>query len=97
MKFKHALTLGMVAAVSACSTVTIHPTNATKLTTEPTYQETKSFFLAGLVGERRVNVTEICGDKDVAQMQSQQTFGNGLLGALTLGIYAPHTVKVWCK
>jgi len=30
-------------------------------------------------------------------MQSQQTFADGALGLVTLGIYAPHTVKVWCE
>jgi hypothetical protein len=30
-------------------------------------------------------------------MQSQQTFVDGLLGLVTLGIYSPQTAKVWCK
>ena len=51
----------------------------------------------GLVGEERVDVKAICQDKKVAQMQSQQTFADGALGLVTLGIYAPHTVKVWCE
>ena len=97
MSFKHALVLGLAITASACSTVTIHPKSAGTLSSQPSYEESKSFYLGGLVGEQRVNVSEICGDKEVTQMQSQQTFINGFLGLITLGIYAPHTVKVWCK
>lgn len=97
MTFKHALVLGLAITTAACSTVTIHPKTNPVIVSEPTYEESKSFYLSGLIGERRVNVSEICGERDVAQMQSQQTFANGFLGLITLGIYAPHTVKVWCK
>jgi hypothetical protein len=97
MSFKHALVLGLAITATACSTVTIHPKSNATLTSQPSYEESKSFYLAGLVGERRVNVTQICGEKEVAQMQTQQTFTNGFIGAITLAIYTPHTVKVWCK
>jgi hypothetical protein len=97
MSFKHALVLVLAITATACSTVTIHPKSNATITSQPNYEESKSFYLAGLVGERRVNVTEICGEKEVAQMQTQQTFTNGFLGLITLAIYTPHTVKVWCK
>jgi hypothetical protein len=97
MTFKHALVLGLAITTAACSTVTIHPKSNAQITSEPNYQDSKSFYLLGAIGEERVNVTEICGDKEPVQMQSQQTFGNGLATAFTLGIYAPHTVKVWCQ
>lgn len=82
--------------IAGCSTVTINPEISGKLVSPPTYEDSKSFYFWGLAGEHRVNVVQICGDKKVAQMQSQQTFVDGLLGVITLGIYSPHTVKVWC-
>lgn len=82
--------------VSACSTITIQPKKIPKLSTAPTYEERKNFYMWGLVGEERVDVTKICNGSKVKQMQSQATFVDGLLGTITLGIYAPHTVKVWC-
>ena len=97
MTFKHALVLGLAITASACSTVTIHPKSTATIVSPPNYEESESFYFVGLVGERHVNVTEICGDKEVTQMQSQQTFTNGFIGVITLGIYTPHTVKVWCK
>ncbi|MGY8876101.1 MAG: Bor/Iss family lipoprotein, partial [Pseudoalteromonas sp.] len=27
----------------------------------------------------------------------QQTFSDGALSLITLGIYSPHTIKVWCQ
>ena len=86
----------LAAALSACSTVTISPDGRGKLVSEPSYQDSKPFFFWGLVGERHVDVLEICGGKEPVQMQSQQTFGDGVLGVITLGIYSPHTTKVWC-
>lgn len=84
-------------AVSACSTVTINPDGRAKLVSEPSYQDSKSFFFWGLVGEHHVDVQRICNGKEPVQMQSQQTFVDGLLTGITLGIYAPHSTKVWCN
>jgi hypothetical protein len=97
MTFKHALVLGLAITASACSTVTIQPKPENRIVSAPNYQESKPFYLFGTIGENRVNVTEVCGDKGPVQMQSQQTFLDGLATVFTLGIYAPHTVKVWCK
>ncbi len=87
----------LVMLIGGCSTVTMNPEVSGKLATSPTYEARKQFYFWGLAGEHRVDVTKVCGDKKVTQMQSQQTFLDGLLGGITLGIYAPHTVKVWCR
>ncbi|GAA5189253.1 Bor family protein [Ferrimonas gelatinilytica] len=91
------IALMVLTGLTACSTVTIKPDPAVYVNQVPSYQDTRHFFFWGLAGEERVNVSEICKEKSVAQMQSQQTFVNGLLGWVTLGIYAPHSVKVWCE
>ncbi|HET7867248.1 MAG TPA: Bor family protein [Burkholderiaceae bacterium] len=87
----------LLLAVSACSTVTVNPDGRAKLVSEPSYQDSKSFFLWGLIGEHHVDVLRICNGKEPAQMQSQQTFLDGFLTGITLGIYAPHSTKVWCS
>jgi hypothetical protein len=84
-------------SIAGCSTVTIKPEGSNKLSSQPTYEESKSFYFFGLSGEHRIDVAKVCGDKKVAQMQTQQTFVDGLLGVVTLGIYAPHSVKIWCS
>jgi hypothetical protein len=38
-----------------------------------------------------------CGGADkVAKVEAYITFWDGLLGAVTWGIYTPHTAKVYC-
>ncbi len=90
------LTCSVLLMLSACSSVTIQPQQVTKLSSKPSYQDSRPFFMWGLVGEQRVDVKQVCGEQAVVQMQSQQTFTDGALGLVTLGIYAPHTIRVWC-
>ncbi|ADN75505.1 Bor family protein [Ferrimonas balearica DSM 9799] len=82
--------------LTGCSTVTIKPDPTVVVNKTPSYEDSRHFFFWGLAGEERVNVSEVC-EGQPAQMQSQQTFLDGLFGGLTLGIYAPHSVKVWCQ
>lgn len=83
--------------LSACSTVTIHPKPIDKVTREANYSQTHHFFFWGLMGETHVDVKSICGDNNVTQMQSQASFVNGLISFASLGIYTPHSAKVWCQ
>lgn len=59
-------------------------------------EESKSFFFWGLAGEHSIDVNGVCQGKPAQQMQTQTTFLDGLLGGITLGIYAPRSAKVWC-
>ena len=93
---KRAVVCAAVLCVTGCYSVTVRPEGGYKLATKPTFEERQTFFLWGLVGESHINVKEICSGEPV-QFESQQTFVDGLLGLITLGIYAPETAKVWCK
>ncbi len=90
---------GLIAAAfaTACSTATIRPQGGERISGDPNYEESKSYFFWGLSGEHDINVAEICKDKGVEQMQSQFTFLDGVKTVFTLGIYSPKTAKVWCK
>ena len=86
------------AAVTGCATVTINRQGDRKISSSPTYQASKAFFLWGLVpDDRSIDVAQICGGAEAKQMQTQFTFLDGLPNFITLGIYAPRTVKVWCS
>lgn len=82
---------------SGCSTVTISKEGTEKLTSEPNYQDRKTYYLFGLIGEHTVDVKQTCNGSEARQMQSQIRFTDGLLTIITLGIYAPRTAKVWCE
>jgi hypothetical protein len=88
---------GLIAALGGCATVTITPNGGPKLKSQPTYEAKQTFFLGGLIGERHVDVQAICQHQPVRQMQTVDTFSDGLLRGLTLGIYAPRTARVWCE
>jgi hypothetical protein len=86
----------MLALTSACTTVTIRDQGTVKISSTPSYSKTNHFFFWGLVGHSTINVTQICGGKAPVQMQTEQTFVDGLLRVITLGIYTPRSAYVWC-
>ncbi|RLB95685.1 MAG: lipoprotein bor [Deltaproteobacteria bacterium] len=65
--------------------------------TEPDVKKMQHFFVAGIGQTKELNAAEICGGIDkVAKVEAYITFWDGLLGAVTWGIYTPHTAKVFC-
>ena len=47
-------------------------------------------FVSGIGQKKTVIATKICGGaENVVKTETQQTFVNGLLGFITLGIYTP--------
>ena len=57
---------------------------------------THHFFVSGIGQKKTVDAAKICGAKDVVK-QKQQTFVNGLLSFITLGIYTPLEARVYCS
>ena len=50
------------------------------------YEEKGNYFLWGLVGEKEVDLKKLC-PAGASRWQNQQTFVDGLLGFITIGIY----------
>ena len=47
---------------------------------------------------KTVDAAKICGGaENVVKTETQQTFVNGLLGFITLGIYTPLEARVYCS
>jgi len=66
-------------------------------TQQPEHVEWQNFFIYALVPpQHRVQATDYCPGGDVARVETELTFLNGLLHALTYGIYTPYTMKVYC-
>lgn len=55
----------------------------------------ENFWLGGLVGHVKVEVQRMC-PSGRATIEAKQTFLNGLVAALTSGIYTPTTLRVRC-
>ena len=57
-----------------------------------------SFFVSGIGQKKTVDAAKICGGaENVVKTETQQTFVNGLLGFITLGIYTPLEARVYCS
>jgi hypothetical protein len=78
----------------AAQTFTINEGNAGA----PTEQKSQHFFISGLGQQKVTDAAKVCGGADkVIKVEAQHTFVNGLLGAITFGIYTPRDAKVYCK
>ena len=59
---------------------------------------THHFFVSGIGQKKTVDAAKICGGaENVVKTETQQTFVNGLLGFITLGIYTPPEARVYCS
>ena len=57
-----------------------------------------SFLRFFWVGEENCRYSQSCGGaENVVKTETQQTFVNGLLGFITLGIYTPLEARVYCS
>ena len=58
---------------------------------------THHFFVSGIGQSKQIDAAKVCGGADkVVRTEVQQTFVNGLLGFVTLGIYTPREARVYC-
>lgn len=53
------------------------------------------FFLWGLAGSAEVDVREFC-PQGMARVVTHRSAGNIVVSILTLGLYSPSMVEVWC-
>jgi hypothetical protein len=60
------------------------------------YDHWENFWIAGLIGEKEVTVAQLCPSGN-ATIEAKQTFLNGLVSALTSGIYTPTTLRIRCQ
>ena len=63
----------------------------------PKQVTTHHFFVSGIGQSKTIDAAAVCGGADkVVRTEVQQTFVDGLLGFVTLGIYTPRDARVDC-
>ena len=62
----------------------------------PSYVDYLDAYAFGFIGKQRVDLRAVCLDQRPYGIQTAYTVQDGLLTLVTLGIYAPTTIKVWC-
>ena len=89
--------LTVLAAFVLATTACFHQTIHSGLTPSETVVE-KQFvatWLWGIVAAEPIDVRQSC-PRGVATVETEQTFMNGFVGLLTLGIYSPQRLRVTC-
>lgn len=64
----------------------------------PTKEISEQYFVSGLGQAKETNAAEICGGVgNVAKVEVHTRPLDGLLGAVTYGIYTPRAARVYCS
>ena len=85
---KMLLATALALLITGCAQQTFIPNKMT--TVAPKETITHHFFVSGIGQKKTVDAAKICGGaENVIKTETQQTFVNGLLGFITLGIYTP--------
>lgn len=63
---------------------------------KPAYTDYFDSYFGGFVGHESVNLSRVCMDQKILAVRRYKSWEDGFLTGITLGIYAPTTVSVWC-
>ena len=84
--------LGMIFMLQSCYTYTYMEGNGPQTGVEVT--EKNNYFIYGLAQGKQSDIKEMAGGAADYKVTIQHTFIDGLLNALTFGIYTPTTTTV---
>ena len=85
--------LALITATGCYKTDFVNP--SVKAASTPAADMWQSHFLFGLIPGGDIDLKEIC-PSGVAKVHEELTFSNGLVGFLTLNLYSPNRVQVYC-
>jgi hypothetical protein len=90
-------TMPLVAAVLLSTAACFHQTMHSGLAPSSTVVEREfvATWLWGIVPAEPIDVRQTC-TSGVATVETEQSFLNGFVGVLTLGIYSPQRLRVTC-
>jgi hypothetical protein len=61
------------------------------------YNDSQSFWIGGIGQSEEIDAAKVCGGaKKVQRVETQVTAGNVGLTVVTLGIYSPRQIRVFC-
>lgn len=88
---------GIIAAIllTGCAQQTFTVNSGVALT--PRQTQTQHFFFNGIAQQKSLDAAAVCGSTEkVAKVEVEQTALNGLVSAVTFGIYSPREARVYC-
>ena len=92
------LATALALLITGCAQQTFTVQNKPAVQVAPKETITHHFFVSGIGQKKTVDAAKICGGAENAvKTETQQTFVNGLLGFITLGIYTRLEARVYCS
>jgi hypothetical protein len=87
--------LALAIALGGCATQRFDVQSTSDVS--PAFDDAQTFFVGGIGQSQDVDAAKVCGGaKKVQRVESQLTAGNVGLTMLTLGIYTPRQIRVYC-
>jgi PBP1b-binding outer membrane lipoprotein LpoB len=69
-----------------------------KVKQKPDLKQWDNFFVWGLAPPKKVTpASKACPEENISRVETEITFLNGVANAVTFGIYAPKTLKIYCE
>lgn len=93
---KKLLALFVVLAMTGCATqrFDVQPTQAQEAAS---YDDSQTFWIGGIGQKQELDAAKVCGGANkVARTETQLTPGNVGLALLTMAIYTPRQIRVYC-
>jgi hypothetical protein len=90
--------LALCLIVTSCATQQFKVTEKGKKRSVPSYEGKHHFIFWGLGQEKEVNALEACNEgQSIEAVDTHLTFVDGLLSAITYGIYYPRSYRIYCS
>lgn len=87
--------IALAMALSGCATQRFDVQSANQAL--PAFDDAQTFFVSGIGQNQEIDAGKVCGGaQNVDRVETQLTPANIALSLLTLGIYTPRQVRVYC-
>ena len=97
---KFLMCIALVLILSACSNDHVMRFNLSpyqNVKTAPTYEGRSHFLFWGMLQKTDYNMLNLCPMRGIKAIETHWTFYDSLMGALTMGLYAPESFSVYCN
>jgi hypothetical protein len=93
---KHIMLLILASLLTGCMSTNFVLDANWNYRSAPTYEDYFDTWWWGLSGSPEVSLQKVCMDQKPLAFQRVKSLEDIIISTVTLGIYAPTTVKIWC-
>jgi hypothetical protein len=90
------LTVLFFALLAGCQSTRIAMSEKWDHRNQPSYVDYFDYYWWGFSGDNSVSMQKACVDQRPLGFERVQTVEDIMITAVTLGLYTPVTVKIWC-